>query len=716
MLTCRVTILFHRLGCPNPFPTDILRIADPLPVPSADEVIDLAAKTCIYEIPTTLRSSVHLLVREGPPTAPRARIFVPIMMRPWVLQKCHADASCHLGVARTLRMIERFFWWIGLEPCVRWWIRRCMTCQARKTSRHTVRWPVIKMPLPNGPGEVVSVDFFGPLPITAQGNQHILLFTDRFSRRAVMHPTTAAEFTAAGVAHVLVDKYIPTWGCPRKLLSDNGKQFCSELTREVCRLLGVKKLATSSFHAMCNGGTERVNHTLAQMLSSVVNDQQNDWDVHLPHIEFAYNNSVSAATGLAPNEIHIGHLPRFPIAILEHSTLAGNQSLDRDQLAYCDLVKDRQRRAYQLVREHDAIMFSRLARSNAKLLDTFHKRPRYTIGDWVWVYNPEATLRQGYSRRVNDSPLMSKLSLNWTGPFKVLRVGPSPSAPDGRPVGDKLLFLDLPSSNRGSESKPRVSVMRCKPCTNPHDDRDRPVHLPSGLTSYVLTQFASKSPPFHATAMDVECDDRMELVDLDTISAHRFVRGRGGKLAVMYKTRWKGFTRSSWEREADLAHFRPAILQYWATCPDQHGASNNKYLRMRVHAALRELERERGKRFITSGYQLVPPAVYKTVFASSPQRLKGAYFWFKANDGLWWLGLIHTVGSNGAAHVVRFLDAAGPVRLRLQDEFYSIDPDAPRFSWCLQRHRSQSVSRGVHHNADDSRECNVSDAEDDTIE
>ena len=46
------------------------------------------------------------------------------------------------------------------------------------------------------------------------------------------------------------------------------------------------------------------------MLAMVCNEHQNDWDVHLPHVEYAYNNSVSAATGLAPNEVHIGRLPR----------------------------------------------------------------------------------------------------------------------------------------------------------------------------------------------------------------------------------------------------------------------------------------------------------------------------------------------------------------------------------------------------------------------
>ena len=59
---------------------------------------------------------------------------------------------------------------------------------------------------------------------------------------------------------------------------DNGLQFCSKLSQAVYRLLGVRKLATSSYHPNGNGGVERVNHTMAQMLAMVVNKQQDDWD------------------------------------------------------------------------------------------------------------------------------------------------------------------------------------------------------------------------------------------------------------------------------------------------------------------------------------------------------------------------------------------------------------------------------------------------------
>lgn len=42
--------------------------------------------------------------------------------------------------------------------------------------------------------------------------------------------------------------------------------------------------------------------------------------------------------------------------------------------------------------------------------------------------------------------LKAKLSLNWTGPFKLVTIVPSHSdfAPDGRPLAAKFLHINLP--------------------------------------------------------------------------------------------------------------------------------------------------------------------------------------------------------------------------------------------------------------------------------
>ena len=98
------------------------------------------------------------------------RIYVPLLMRPRIMQARHLTASCHRGTTRTLRMLERFYWWIGMNVCTRWWLRHCLKCQARKTPRLTFRCPIITMPLPEGPGFAVSADYFGSLPVTPRGN------------------------------------------------------------------------------------------------------------------------------------------------------------------------------------------------------------------------------------------------------------------------------------------------------------------------------------------------------------------------------------------------------------------------------------------------------------------------------------------------------------------------------------------------------------------
>ena len=54
----------------------------------------------------------------------------------------------------------------------------------------------------------VSVDYFGPLPVTPRGNTYILLFTDPVSRRADMFPVNAALFTEESTANILVNQCI----------------------------------------------------------------------------------------------------------------------------------------------------------------------------------------------------------------------------------------------------------------------------------------------------------------------------------------------------------------------------------------------------------------------------------------------------------------------------------------------------------------------------
>ena len=72
---------------------------------------------------------------------------------------------------------------------------------------------------------------------------------------------------------------------------------------------------------------ERLNHTLCQMLSYLIADDQKNWDEMLMHAVDAHKNNVSRGTGLAPNEVHIGRYPRLPMAMLEGRGVKGHQGL-----------------------------------------------------------------------------------------------------------------------------------------------------------------------------------------------------------------------------------------------------------------------------------------------------------------------------------------------------------------------------------------------------
>lgn len=106
--------------------------------------------------------------------------------------------------------------------------------------------------------------------------------------------------------------------------------------------MGMRKLATRAYHPVDNTETEVVHHTIALLLLMVANEHQNNWDEQWSNVKVAFKNSVSAPTELAPDEVHLGRLPRLPISVIKRYGASGNLNLGRDQLEYCDLQRERQ--------------------------------------------------------------------------------------------------------------------------------------------------------------------------------------------------------------------------------------------------------------------------------------------------------------------------------------------------------------------------------------
>jgi hypothetical protein len=93
------------------------------------------------------------------------------------------------------------------------------------------------------PMELWAMDVLGPLPMTARGNQYILVMSDHFTKWVEAVPMLNQR--AETVAKAFVNEVVTRHGVPSKLLTDQGRNFEADLMKQVFSLLGVRKLRTS---------------------------------------------------------------------------------------------------------------------------------------------------------------------------------------------------------------------------------------------------------------------------------------------------------------------------------------------------------------------------------------------------------------------------------------------------------------------------------------
>ena len=79
---------------------------------------------------------------------------------------------------------------------------------------------------------------------------------------------------------MLWENFVKHYGFPEKFLSDQGRNFESELISELCKLAQVEKVHTIPYHLVTNGQCERFNFTLCNMLGTLPEKDKADGKAH----------------------------------------------------------------------------------------------------------------------------------------------------------------------------------------------------------------------------------------------------------------------------------------------------------------------------------------------------------------------------------------------------------------------------------------------------
>ena len=241
-----------------------------------------------------------LRVMDGrdPTPRPKDKIVLPYSLRDQLIAFYHDEAG-HPGRERTTLTIQQMYWWSGLRTDVESYIGSCQYCQKHKPNNHTAKLPLQEYPTPTFPFEICNMDLTGAdFPKTKRGNKLILVIKDALTRYVEIVPIKAKNELV--IAKELVEKIYCRHGAPAILISDNGTEFINELMKQICVLLNIGRISTTPYHPQANGLVEQHNATLKSMLAVYVNRFQDDWDLYLPHVAYAYNTTISTATGFTP--------------------------------------------------------------------------------------------------------------------------------------------------------------------------------------------------------------------------------------------------------------------------------------------------------------------------------------------------------------------------------------------------------------------------------
>ena len=245
----------------------------------------------------------------------KQQLVVPSKLRQQVLHLAHESlVAGHFSHRKTAEKVFQNFFWPGATADIQRYCRSCYICQKVTPKGKIKPAPLDKMPVISEPFSRVAIDLIGPFsPASKRGHKYILTLIDYATRYPEAVPLKSIDTVT--VAEALMDIFSRV-GVPYEILSDNGSQFRSDLMAEIHKLLSIKALYTSPYHAACNGLVERMNGTLKSILKKICTDHPQDWDRYIPAALFAYRELPNDTLKFSPFELLYGRTVRGPLTIL----------------------------------------------------------------------------------------------------------------------------------------------------------------------------------------------------------------------------------------------------------------------------------------------------------------------------------------------------------------------------------------------------------------
>ena len=370
----------------------------------------------------------------------RVRLYVPedAELRTQVLSRYHElPAAGHQGEARTLKKIQRLYYWPGLLDDVKSFTSSCETCQRQATRNHNLDGLLHPLPIPEDRFQCLSIDWFF-LPTSTSGFDAVMVVIDRLTKLLVTIPCRSTDDAPSAAKLFLQGWYARGMGLPTQITSDRDPKFLSQFWSELVTQLGITHHLATARHQQTNGQAEIQVRIVKKVLQKYATYSQSDWDSRLPLVEFALNNSTQSSTGYTPFYLAFGFEPRcYPDDVVLPS---------KKSHKLLELINSSLARAKDSIRDAQELQKDQYNR---------HRRiaPRYEPGFNAWLHGA------GISWPADSKRPTGQVD-EWLGPFPVVK---------GNTQDGLNVTLALPPSL--SRVSPEFHVSKLKPEVVSDEDR-----------------------------------------------------------------------------------------------------------------------------------------------------------------------------------------------------------------------------------------------------
>ncbi|GKE11691.1 putative reverse transcriptase domain-containing protein [Tanacetum coccineum] len=318
-------------------------------------------------------------------------------VRTLIMDEAHKSKySVHPGADKMYYDLRDRYWWPRMKKDIAEYVSKCLTCLKVKAAHQRPSGLLQQPEIPVWKWEGIAMDFVTKLPRTSSGYDTIWVIVDRLTKSAHFLPMRE-DYKMERLARLYLNEIVARHGVPISIISDRNSRFTSRFWQSMQEAL----------------------RTHLDMRS---------WDVHLPLVEFSYNNSYHASVRCAPFEALYGRKCRSPIMWAEvgEGQLIG-PALVQETTEKISRIKDR----------------LKAARDRQKSYADKRRKPlEFSVGDYV-------LLKVSPWKCVVCFGKKGKLSPRFVGPFEIIEK-----------VGPVAYRLDLPEELNGVHDTFHVSNLK----------------------------------------------------------------------------------------------------------------------------------------------------------------------------------------------------------------------------------------------------------------